>query len=947
MRIRALLVLTLALSAACSDDDRVHHLPDAPLAPDAGIDAGIDAAEDAPGGDDEVELEIMIAGDGGGTITSSPEGITCGAMCTSAFARDTIVTLTAVPQTGSVFGGWNGACTGSTPTCEVTLADAASAVATFTRATYTVTVVRAGAGTGTVSGDGIACGATCTRTVTHGTVMTLTATPGSLSTFAGWGGACSGANACAFTVTAPTSVTASFALDDVTLFVSRGGTGTGTVMSTPAGISCGADCEQTYAAGQATTLTATPEAGSTFAGWTGAGCSGTAPCTITMTAATTVTATFTLEMHALAVTRAGNGSGAITSTPGGIACGADCGELYNHGTSVTLAAAPSTGSTFTGWSGACTGTGACVVPMTAARSVTATFTLDTHALAVNRVGTGAGTVSGTGIACGADCSEVYNFGTQVMLTAAPATGSTFAGWSGACSGTGACVVTMTAARSVTATFALDQHTLTVSRSGIGTVSGNGISCGSDCTETVGHGTIITLSAAPGFGSSFAGWSGACTGTGGCSVTMDAAKSVTATFTLDSFLLSVGKSGAGSGTISGTGISCGGDCSELFTHGTTVTLSAFAATGSVFVGWSGACIGTGSCTVTMDAAKSAVATFTLAQHMLSVTRAGTGDGTVTGTGISCGSDCSEVFTHGTTVTLTASVATGSTFAGWGGACSGTGSCTVTMDAARSVTATFNVVNHTVQVFRGGTGTGTVTGNGINCGADCVESVPHGTVITLTATPSSANATASRFLGWSGSCAAASGTTCTVVVTSSTSVTASFALAPNLMFVTSSLFTGDLGGLAGADARCQNLAASANLPGTYRAYLSSLDGNTQITAPSRMGGASGWVRVDGAPVMNDIGQLAGGALFNAPRLTESGVDAGTSQLPFAWTGTTTSGTFDSTCSAATAFIPWGGTSGTAMAGDVTSTSSSAVALDVGDCGLTLRLYCLGVDRAAVAQ
>ena len=70
-------------------------------------------------------------------------------------------------------------------------------------------------------------------------------------------------------------------------------------------------------------------------------------------------------------------------------------------------------------------------------------------------GTGSGTVTSTpaGIDCGTDCSESYDYGTEVTLSAVAATGSTFAGWSGAnCSGTGSCVVTMDAAKSVTATF---------------------------------------------------------------------------------------------------------------------------------------------------------------------------------------------------------------------------------------------------------------------------------------------------------------------------------------------------------------------------------------------------------------------------------------------------------------------------------------------------------------
>jgi hypothetical protein len=76
------------------------------------------------------------------------------------------------------------------------------------------------------------------------------------------------------------------------------------------------------------------------------------------------------------------------------------------------------------------------------------------------------------------------------------------------------------------------------------------------------------------------------------------------------------------------------------------------------------------------------------YLLSVNRMGVGgNGTVTSNpgGINCGNVCQAEFTEGTSVTLTAQPASGSSFSGWNGACSGTGSCTVTMDQARSVTA----------------------------------------------------------------------------------------------------------------------------------------------------------------------------------------------------------------------------------------------------------------------
>jgi hypothetical protein len=75
----------------------------------------------------------------------------------------------------------------------------------------------------------------------------------------------------------------------------------------------------------------------------------------------------------LSVTEDGTGSGTVTSTPASISCGSGCSASYLSGASITLSVTAASGSTFTGWSGACTGTGTCTVSMTATRSVTANF----------------------------------------------------------------------------------------------------------------------------------------------------------------------------------------------------------------------------------------------------------------------------------------------------------------------------------------------------------------------------------------------------------------------------------------------------------------------------------------------------------------------------------------------------------------------------------------------
>ena len=364
-----------------------------------------------------------------------------------------------------------------------------------------------------------------------------------------------------------------------------------------------------------------------------------------MTANAAVNAQFAAISYALTVNSEPAAGG--STSPSGV-------TNHAYGAVVAVTASANPGFVFSGWGGACSGTGACSVTMDAAKTVTANFTLNTYALTVSKTGEGTITSNPAGITCGSDCTETFNHGAVVVLTAAPATGYSFTGWSGGvCSGTGTCSVTMDAAKSATATFTINSYPLTVAVS----PAGGGTTLPAAGEHSYTHGAVVPMSATPATGYTFTGWSGACTGTGACQVTMDGAKSITANFTLNAYALTVTKSGNGSGTVTSdpAGINCGADCSENYAHGTVVVLTAAPAATSTFTGWSGACTGIGTCTVTIDEVTNVTANFTLNTYALTVSK--TGDGTITSdpAGINCGSDWAESHNHGTSVALTAAPA----------------------------------------------------------------------------------------------------------------------------------------------------------------------------------------------------------------------------------------------------------------------------------------------------
>jgi Metallo-peptidase family M12/Divergent InlB B-repeat domain len=330
--------------------------------------------------------------------------------------------------------------------------------------------------------------------------------------------------------------------------------------------------------------------------------------------------------YSLSVSKAGSGIGTVTSNPVGINCGSTCGANFSTGTNVALTPTSASGSIFAGWSNGCdsvTGT-TCNVILNANKSVTATFNIQTttYPLTITKSGSGTITSDPPGINCGATCTTSttsFNSGQSVTLTATPAANYYFSGWSdGSCSGNLTCTFTMNAAKTINATFlplTADSSVLTITTSGMGVVQSSppGInSCSGTCNATFANGTSVMLTAAPVTGYYFAGWGGACSGQGTCTLTINSNQAATANFAQipsGNPLLTITVTGGGTVATNPSGLTCSTTCSYPFPTGTAVSLIPSANIGQTFMGWTGGgCIGRSSCLITMDSPKTVGTTF---------------------------------------------------------------------------------------------------------------------------------------------------------------------------------------------------------------------------------------------------------------------------------------------------------------------------------------------------
>ncbi|MBV1911063.1 MAG: hypothetical protein KUG78_17320 [Kangiellaceae bacterium] len=405
-----------------------------------------------------------------------------------------------------------------------------------------------------------------------------------------------------------------------------------------------------------------------------------------------------------------------------------------------------------------------------------------HKLSVSIEGSGLINSSPSGIQCDTDCSKDYEEGTQITLTATASNGYIFKNWTGNCSGQETCTVMMNAAIHVQAIFEqveTEFYDLSVTINGAGTVVSSpvGVNCTVSCTELFSANSQVSLTASATEGYEFVGWSGNCSGIGLCNIVTSQNRAVTADFRLltgEVFSINVTNSGNGVVTSNPAGISCGDDCSEAITAGTTVTLTATANLGYEFTGWGGNCSQSGNSTcsllinesVTISAEFQEIAPNT---HTLTVTNQGNGVVTSSIAGITCGTDCIETYQEGTNLTLTAVPNTGYEFSGWGGECSGSVDCSLTMTNNYSVTAEFRAieaVSYTVSVNTNGNGIVTSNPSSIECGSNCVAEFDSSSSIVLFAIPD----TGYRLSAWSGDCSG--NVDCNLTVDSNKSATATF-------------------------------------------------------------------------------------------------------------------------------------------------------------------------------
>lgn len=342
-------------------------------------------------------------------------------------------------------------------------------------------------------------------------------------------------------------------------------------------------------------------------------------------------------------------------------------DNYACDETVTLTPVPAEGFKFGSWSGDLTGTAnPAMLVMNATKNVTANFVADVQYTVTTSV-VGAGTVTKS------PDKAAYSDGEQVTLTATPNLGNLFVNWSGDAAGaTNPLTITVNGNKNIVANFAAaPARTLTVTSNGNGTVTPNPLG------PTYLHGQSVTLTAVPGANASFTGWGGALSGaTNPVTIVMDADKAVTANFADNVFTLNLSVAPSGSGAVTPS------PAKAAYYNGELVTLTPNPATGFMFAGWSGDLTGNANPGQLIMTKNSTVTATFIPSDTFTINISLNGSGSVSRNPLK------SEYNYGEQVILTAMPAVGYEFIAWSGDLeSSDNPATITVTQDMNITATF--------------------------------------------------------------------------------------------------------------------------------------------------------------------------------------------------------------------------------------------------------------------
>lgn len=520
----------------------------------------------------------------------------------------------------------------------------------------------------------------------------------------------------------------------------------------------------TYDFGTEVTLDAIPESGYGFSHWSGDLDTTDNPALLTMDSDKMVDANFApcFDVTTVADPVAG-GTVDVETAP-------NCdGGQYMEDTEVTFTANPASGYVFDEWDNGFTNSSR-TITVDGDEMVTAYFasSTDCYTLTTNTSG-GDGSDGSVDILTPPNCgSDQYNAGTDVTIEAIPADGYEFDAWSGDLATTdNPAQIDMSGDRTVTANFVTETYEITIA------VNGNGSVSKTPDQAVYDPGDVVRLTANPGAGWEFDGWTGDATGSSlNVDVTMDGDKSVTAHFGEICYTLTTLVDPDDTGSVS---VSPAQNCSGGYTAGTNITIEAIPAGGYEFDEWTGDVTGsTNPETFTINEDRTVTANFvagSIACYTLSSDVDPAGGGTVTADTPNCG----DRYEEGTVVGITASPATGHVFNSWiGDVVSGNASETITMNGDKAVTAKFDPLCYDVTTTASpGAGGAVVTSPAPNCNGDQYN---YGTDVTFTANANSGYA----FDGWSGDLSGFTNPD-TLTIDSNVSVIANFLADDDVLFV----------------------------------------------------------------------------------------------------------------------------------------------------------------------